>query len=358
MKNILLILVGGTICTALNQNGTLSVTERSGTALKSGFEGSDSIYADKVNIELTENLFILSENMTVDKWNTVIDTFRKYTKNKKYDGIIFAHGTDTLAYSAALFSMLLASFDTPVFFVSANKRLDSAESNGHHNFRYAVEAICRGISPNVYVIYKNPSDKRTYLHLASRIKQCENYSEDFFSTDAIDLTDINEDNYEQVYKSLSISYPVKNTKRFVDIYGDWHLSNCILLIHPYVGINYASFDYSRFAAVLHTTFHSGTAAVSANNFENSVFCMIESCSEQDISADVFISPSKTEGEIYETVAAIKDYTSKNGKKFNFLNGMTSETAYAKLLIAYSLFNDRNDKKDLIYTEYNFESANN
>ena len=107
MKNILLVLVGGTICTSLNQHGTLSVNEKAGVKLKSNFENSNSPYAKKVNIDITENLFILSENITVEKWNLIIDTYRKYTENKKYDGIIFAHGTDTLAYSSALFSMLL-----------------------------------------------------------------------------------------------------------------------------------------------------------------------------------------------------------------------------------------------------------
>ena len=59
MNNILLILVGGTICTALNNEGMLSVSGEAGVLLKSNFEKSGSPYADKVKIDLTENLFIL-----------------------------------------------------------------------------------------------------------------------------------------------------------------------------------------------------------------------------------------------------------------------------------------------------------
>ena len=50
--------------------------------------------------------------------------------------------------------MLLADTKIPVFFVSSNERLESSRSNGDANFRYAVECICRGIEPNVYVTYK------------------------------------------------------------------------------------------------------------------------------------------------------------------------------------------------------------
>ena len=90
MKNILLILVGGTICTQLNENGSLSVYDGAGAVLKSNFQNSDSQYAKSVNINLSENLYILSENMTVDKWNLIIETYCKLTKNKVYDGVIFA----------------------------------------------------------------------------------------------------------------------------------------------------------------------------------------------------------------------------------------------------------------------------
>ena len=120
MKKILLILVGGTICTAINEEGNLAVSEKAGVLLKKNYLTSDSLYVNDVEIESTENLYILSENMTVDKWNEIIALYRKYVDEKEYDGIIMAHGTDTLAYSAALFSMLFSATKVPVFLVSAN----------------------------------------------------------------------------------------------------------------------------------------------------------------------------------------------------------------------------------------------
>ncbi len=352
MKNILLIPVGGTICTEINEVGTLSVSKNAGIKLKAYFENSDSLYKNKVNIDVTENLYILSENMTVEKWNLIIDTYRKYTKDKKYDGIIFAHGTDTLAYSSALFSILLSSTDTPIFFVSANERLESPRSNGNENFKCAIECICRGIEPNIYVPYKNLSDNKMYLHLASRLEQCKNYSEDFYSKGALDITDINDENYSTYFDKLNKMYPQDQITKAVDIYNMPPLKECVLMIQPYVGINYSVFDYSKFSAVLHGTYHSGTACAektltNANYGTNSILYMFDRCEELNV--DTYYSPAKLSGEVYETTGIIANHSSAT-----FLYGYTTEVTYAKLLIAYSIFDDKKQAIEFVEKNYNFE----
>ena len=359
MKNILLILVGGTICTSLNEDGTLSVDPKAGVSLKKNFQNSDSPYTHAVNIDLSENLLILSENMTVEKWNLILDTYRKHISGKKYDGVIFAHGTDTLAYSTALFSMILSGTDIPVFFVSANERLDSSRSNGNANFRSAVECICRGITPNVYAVYKNLSDGQMYIHLASRLEQCRNYSEDFFSVGAINITDISEENYKNYFCEIESRCPKSGVKSMIDPMGDWHLSECVLLLLPYVGMNYSAYDYSKFSAVLHGTYHSGTACAEKNKYyenygKNSILSMIDSCASCETSVDAYFSPSRLSGEIYETVSTIGRHVAKNDMVIKFLYGYTMETAYAKLLLAYSVFNDKKSRDEFIDTECNFE----
>ena len=160
MKKILLILVGGTICTALNEHGTLSISEGAGVKLVENFKNSDSPFKEDVEIILTENLFILSENMSIENWNLMLDTYRKYLNTDNFDGVIFAHGTDTLAFSTSLFSLILADTNIPVFFVSSNARLDSDRANGNDNFRYAVELICKGIEPNVIISARRRSYKK------------------------------------------------------------------------------------------------------------------------------------------------------------------------------------------------------
>ncbi len=351
MKKILLILVGGTICTALTDKGTLAIDKNAGARIVDNFKKSDSSFCS-TEIDLSENLMILSENMTVDNWNRIIDTYRRESAKKDYDGIIIAHGTDTLAYTAALFSVALAGTGIPVIFVSANARLDSPRTNGNDNFRCGVECICRGIPANVYAVYKNISDGRMYLHLASRLTQCPNYSEDFHSVGAMDITNINSENYKEYFDKIEKTYPANEIKPFVDISGDWHLSQKVLMITPYVGLDYSVYDYTAFGAVLHGAYHSGTACVSATDNQNAVGYMIEKCS--DAGVDTYFSPSRKTGEIYETVDHIAGYKTENGKRINFLYGTTSELAYAKLLLGYSIFKSEEERFEFISTECNFE----
>ena len=341
MRKILLILVGGTICTSLNEHGTLSISEGAGVKLIENFKNSDSPFKDKVEIKPTENLFILSENMSIENWNLMLDTYRKHINTDNFDGVIFAHGTDTLAFSTSLFALILANTDIPVFFVSSNARLDSDRANGNDNFRYTVELICKGIEPNVYATYKNISDGRMYLHLGSRLKQCANYSEDFFSEGAIDITD----NFDKALDLKTKKSPL------ININDDWHLKNCVLMITPYVGLNYDSFNYSRFSAILHGTYHSGTAC--AEPYENSVLHLMDLCEKENPDIDIYLSPAKNSGEIYDTVRVIDSHKA-NQKEINFLYGCTNETAYAKLVLAYSIWEEKKDIEKFINTNVNFE----
>ena len=346
MKKILLILVGGTICTALNEKGTLSVSETAGALIKENFLNSDSVFAKDVQIDLSENLFILSENMTVDKWNIMIKAYRDCMSKGDYDGVIFAHGTDTLAYSASLFSVILSGTDIPVFFVSSQQRLDLPTANGNANFRCAVECICKGIAPNVYVPYRNVCDGKMYLHLASRLKQCANYSDDFFSEGAVDMGA--DDCFEQVQNM----YPPESRKAVGQFTDDFLLKDGVLMLAPYVGLDYSVIDYGRFSAVLHGTYHSGTACVentqdNACYGKNSILYMLDECGRKGV--DVYISPSRSTGEIYDTVRIIANHNQPS-----FLYGMTNEMAYAKLLVAYSLFDDKQKIDEFLSTEFNFE----
>ncbi len=353
MKNILLILVGGTICTDLTEHGTLAVSGKAGLRLISEFKNSDSLYKASVEFTVSKNLGILSENMTVDKWNLIIKTNKEEISKVNFDGVIFAHGTDTLAYSASLFSILLSGTDIPVLFASSNARLGTSTANGSDNFKCAVELICRGITPDVYVPYKNISDCKMYLHKGSRIRQCENYSDDFFSSGAIDITNLTDVKFENFNEKLKKTFPKKSRKPVWNINDEIELKNNVLLVNPYVGIDYSAYDYKKFSAVLHGSYHCGTACVEkteeSNSYgKNSILYMLDECAK--IGVDAYITPTRQVGEFYDTIRIMANHSNK----INFLYGTTQESAYVKLLTAYSMFNDKDKISAFMQTNINFE----
>ncbi len=347
MKQILLILAGGTICTHLTQDRVLSVSGTAGGRLIDSFVRSDSAFADQVCFDKSENLFLLSENMSVADWNLLYDTCRANLKRKPYDGVIIAHGTDTLAYSAALFSFLLSDCGVPVMFVSANRQPDAEGSNSEVNFRLAVELICAGIAPNVYVPYQNPSDKRCLLHLACRLKQCENYSEDFHSFGEQNITSFFDTLDSAEIQSLRFDLGLTPKNPQVTLPTDRSLSGRVLMIKPYVGIDYTAYDYGKFSAVLHGAYHSGTACT--KNGAHSILTMIDRCADCDPPIPCYLSPASKSGVIYESTDLIAAYRTQSGQQISFLYGMTDEAAYAKLLIAYSLFTDPTTRLNFLNT---------
>lgn len=323
---ILLIMTGGTISTTANENGHLAANGKVTVSLlaKMLFERGEY----DVEFEYMHPLDILSENMTFPRLNVLLDTFSGIDP-EPYGAIIVAHGTDTLAYTSSLLALTLAGwYDKPVFLVSSDYTLTDPRANGHDNFKAAVELALTGFGAGVYVPYRN-SDGVTYLHHGAHLRQCGNFTADFYSEDMCPYTEA------KPYK-IDVQYPLIGALR--------RLEECVVRIEPYVGIDYSLFDFGQnVRAVLHGTYHSSTAcaerAVPGEVYsKRSVLYLHDECKKRKI--DLFLSPLPHEMRstlgTYSTTADII----KRGAKPIF--SMTNETAYMKLTLAYSLGYERDE----------------
>lgn len=337
-KRILVVFTGGTICTTI-KNGEMDIDSKAPMALIDFYKKSDSFCKGDIHLEKGKEFYILSENMTVNKWNVLIDYFQDIlTSNSKYIGIIVAHGTDTLAYSTAMFSLLLKGVKIPVVFVSSNNPIMTENNkknplaNGVENFTSAVECIYKGLPAGVYATYKNTEDNKMYLHKGENLIQCAIYDDNFYSRDALDITDLKNVKFELEEKH-NINIPIINM-------GKKRLTDCILKINPYVGLNYNMYNLENVKAVLHSTYHSGTSCVEKteeqNDYsKNSILYFIDRCAEKNI--PFYYSPSK-KGEqqtVYASIPFIENHIA-NSQKAHFCYGNTEELVYCKLLYAYSM----------------------
>ena len=325
--NILLVLTGGTICTSVRDGLRSLDTDAASLRLVETFQNSPSPFAQGVRFTVGERFHTLSENMTVSVWNRMIE-YLKTVDFSAYDGIIIAHGTDTLAYTASMFALLLAGIEIPVIFVSSNAPLEhgDARANGDANFRAAVDCIGYGIASGVYATYRNVTDRKTYLHMGARLRQCGDYSEDFHSVDALDITELSAEILSGFPDALPVARPL------LEFPGLSPLSDCVLKIRPYVSIRYDAYRVENFRAVLHGTYHSGTACVGDGYSHTSICYLLDRCA--DAGTDLYLSPAWSQGELYDTVPVMLNH-SRNGRRVIPLNGMTEETAYCKLLLWHS-----------------------
>lgn len=290
-NKILLVLTGGTICSFEDNSGRRH-TNAIKTKIENCVTGVD--FVKKIPYD------ILSENLTVDKWNTLILNLKAY-KFEQYKGVIILHGTDTLAYTSCLLSILLSGVKVPVFLVSSQLPLEHIDANGYDNFKTAVDLINKNIIPNVYVPYKN-SDGNMYVHLGSRITQCPNHSNDFTSIDGNISVGCNA-HLRLFEQKISIKPSVLNLK-------------------PYVGLDYSFLKLRNVKAVVHGTYHSQTVCIDCTNIKYSVNYLLNK------GITVILHPCN-KGIYDSTVNAIE-------KGVVPLFGMTEEMVYIKTLIGVSL----------------------
>lgn len=323
---ILLVLTGGTICSFDRGDGECAAdTHRAEALIVRNYQKN---HGDRVQFDPRFPLDLLSENMTVTDWNTLKDAFRSYDFSA-YDGVILLHGTDTLAYTASLLSLLLWGVKIPVLLVSAQLPLTNEQTNGNENFRAAVELIEQGLAPSVYAVYRN-SDGVTYLHLGAHLRQCANHSDDFFSAD---MTPISSEK-----NPFALPTPCGDPL----LYACGTLTPSVLRIEPYVGLDYAHFSLDGIRAVLHGTYHSCTVATAPVG-SASLLSLLDRCREKQI--PVFLSPCDEHAYTYETTGdALRGGAIAVSK-------MTPEMTYAKLLVALSLSLSGEDLEQFLKTEH-------
>ncbi|MBQ7383757.1 MAG: asparaginase [Clostridia bacterium] len=341
-KKILLILTGGTICSfATEQGEQASDTKKAQALIIQNFRAGDSRYRGEECVEFTSRfpLDTLSENMTVAHWNTLLREMKSYDFSK-YDGVIILHGTDTLAYTSAMLSIMLSGTPIPVILVSSQLAIYEREANGNANFKAAVELIVNGIQPNIYAVYRNEEssgEKVIYLHYAAHLLQCANRSNNFYSSDMIPVSQEN-----------AMLEGRKSTTEDMPVYGFSELSPCVLKIEPYVGLDYSRISLDGVAAVIHGTYHSCTVAVDTPA-EYSIMSLKERCDAHTPKIPLFIEPC--ERAVYETTGeAIRSGILP-------IEGLTSEMAYVKTLIGCSIGLEGEKLYDYINTDVNREHLN-
>ncbi len=338
-QKILVVLTGGTICSSVNAEG-LRYSDAGNVEIINTFYRENPQYCDKIQFESETPLDILSENMTIASWNLLLEFFRTRLDRTAYSGIIVLHGTDTLAYTSVLLSLVLAGLQMPVFMVSAQLPLSFAKTNGHDNFRVAAELISDGIAPNVYAVYRN-SDGGMYLHYGAELLQCGNYSQDFFSCHAT---------------RLDTAMPAKVTGKAFETKSMLldrltPLTPCVLQLMPYVGLCYDAFCLDGMRAVVHGTYHSQSICVERKNgtgaySASSVLHFLDRCKKRNI--PVFLAPCSPQAFCYESTGDALRHGAE------CIPGMSWEMAYVKTLVGCALGLTGHALRDFLHTSVNAE----
>ncbi len=142
MKKILLIATGGTIASKKSENG-----------LKPQIHPEEllSYIPDLKHVCEVDTIQLLnldSSNMEPKHWTMMVECIKE--KYEEYDGFVLAHGTDTMAYTAAGLSYMIQNSRKPIVITGSQKPINlditDAKTNLLDSFIYAADEKSQGVS--------------------------------------------------------------------------------------------------------------------------------------------------------------------------------------------------------------------
>jgi len=278
--------------------------------------------AKAVEFETQQPIYILSENLVPNDWDALLHTLNSVDQSQ-YDGIIIAHGTDTLPYTAAAISFGIQQCDVPVLLVSSDYPLDDKRANGLVNFTGAIDFIAQGVVAGVFVVFKN-NNGETLVHLGSRLREADPYSDDFDSVAGVVFGKMEDGRF--VYNNDKRNVSLDALKEYdFSVHKPASFDAEVLLIQPFAGLNYDyfKFDAKKPHAVLHSLYHSGTANTSDSQ-SHSIKAFAAYCVEQGV--PIYAAPIKQTDDLYQSAKELMDAGVKP------LVGCSLESSLVKLMM--------------------------
>jgi glutamyl-tRNA(Gln) amidotransferase subunit D len=131
----------------------------------------------------TKVLFnVFSEDMAPKHWTRIAEEIASQFENG-IQGVVVAHGTDTMGYTAAALSFALQGLPAPVILVGAQRSSDRPSSDAALNLIGAVIAAVHAPFGEVAVaMHKNLSDDEILIHRGTRVRKCHTSRRDAFKS--------------------------------------------------------------------------------------------------------------------------------------------------------------------------------
>jgi glutamyl-tRNA(Gln) amidotransferase subunit D len=134
------------------------------------------------NLETDVLYQIFSENMKAEYW---LNTAQKIAKlaNSGVDGILLAHGTDTMSYTSSALSFLLQDLSIPVVIVGSQRSSDRPSSDAAMNLLNSATLAGHGDLAEVVVcMLGSSSHDYGLIHRGTRVRKMHSSRRDAFRT--------------------------------------------------------------------------------------------------------------------------------------------------------------------------------
>ena len=173
-QNISIVSTGGTVSSVIDY--------RTG-AVHPKFTASDLVKAnpellDYANYNVKALYNILSEDMKHEYWVKAAEEIANDI-SEGADGVVIAHGTDTMHYTAAALSFMLKT-PVPIILTGAQRSSDRPSSDANINLIDSVVGAKSDIAEVCVCMHGSLNDNYTYLHKGTKVRKMHTSRRDTF----------------------------------------------------------------------------------------------------------------------------------------------------------------------------------
>jgi glutamyl-tRNA(Gln) amidotransferase subunit D len=123
---------------------------------------------------------VFSENIGPQTWPAIAESVVEQV-HKGAEGVVIAHGTDTLGYTAAALSFALQDLPVPVVLVGSQRSSDRPSSDAATNLLAATAVAGQAPFAEVVVAMHDwVSDERIAIHRGTKVRKCHTSRRDAF----------------------------------------------------------------------------------------------------------------------------------------------------------------------------------
>lgn len=112
-----------------------------------------------------------SEEFAPEDWRNIAVSVYKAIRFERADGVIVAHGTDTLPYTASALSFMLRGLKVPVVITGSNLPFESRNSDAVQNLSDATWVALQENFCGVFVVFSGIPGEPSTIHLGTRVRK-------------------------------------------------------------------------------------------------------------------------------------------------------------------------------------------
>ncbi len=153
-----------------------------------------------ISTVLRQPLNMLSENMTPEHWVAIGREIEELLEAEPLDGILVLHGTDTMSFTAAALSFMLAGIEVPVVLTGSNRPPNEPETDADTNIADALIAL-QHLTPGVYLSFAGRPDAKSRIHDGVSVRKARGSGPAFISAGRVHVAEVSWGSFEWTLKT-------------------------------------------------------------------------------------------------------------------------------------------------------------